>query len=327
VQEDYRIYKIMSRPHFFSIIIPTFKRAHSLSQLLASIVRQKYQSSMLEIIVIDSFSDDGSAEVIAKFSSENPNYHLIYINTEINTPSHKRNIGINTASLDWLIFLDDDCVLTDNYLEYWIQSILKIGDKNAVFFGEVRYPPQLIRKSNYYRYRDSRHFVASKNPQPIDFIKITTMNMLCNQNMLRRSGVLFDPDYKFSCEDTDFSYRLKRANFNFFSSKATVYHYESCQDLINFLNKCKRVYPEGYKIIQMKNPSLAKKMIWKYFTPTGKGLLRNIHSIIMKTIFYKRISSMLAKFLFNADSNSLLYSEKLFMYVIISAYFEGTQKK
>jgi len=282
---------------------------------------------MVEIIVIDSFSDDGSADVIAKFSSANPRYHLVYINTDINTPSHKRNIGINSASLDWLVFLDDDCVLCGNYLESCAQSILKVKNKRAVFFGEVRYPPQLIRKSNYYRYRDSRHFVASKNPQPIDFIKITTMNMLCNQNMLRRSGVLFDPDYKFSCEDTDFSYRLKRANFNFFSSKATVYHYESCQDLINFLNKCKRVYPEGYKIIQMKNPSLAKKMIWKYFTPTGKGLLRNIHSIIMKAIFNKRISSMLAKFLFNADSNRLLYSEKLFMYVIISAYFDGTQKK
>ena len=317
----------MRRPPYFSIIIPTFKRAHSLSQLLASIVRQKYKSSMLEIIVIDSFSDDGSAEVIAKFSSENPNYHLIYINTEINTPSHKRNIGINTASLDWLIFLDDDCVLSDNYLEVWEQSILKIGDKKAVFFGEVRYPTELVRKSNYYRYRDSRHFVASKNPQPIHFIKITTMNMLCNRNMLLRSGVLFDTDYKFSCEDTDFSYRLERAAFNFFSSKATVYHHESCQDLINFLNKCKRVYPEGYKIIQMKNPSLAKKMIWKYFTPTGKGFLRNIHSIILKTVFNKQISSMLAKFLSNADSNRLLYSEILFMYVIISAYVKGTQKK
>ena len=282
---------------------------------------------MVEIIVIDSFSDDGSADVIAKFSSANPRYHLVYINTDINTPSHKRNIGINSASLDWLVFLDDDCVLCGNYLESCAQSILKVKNKRAVFFGEVRYPPQLIRKSNYYRYRDSRHFVASKNPQPIDFIKITTMNMLCNQNMLRRSGVLFDPDYKFSCEDTDFSYRLKRANFNFFSSKATVYHYESCKDIINYLNKCERVYREGYKIVQLKNPSLAKKMIWKYFTPTGKGLLRNIHSIIMKAIFNKRISSMLAKFLFNADSNRLLYSEKLFMYVIISAYFDGTQKK
>ena len=282
---------------------------------------------MVEIIIVDSFSDDGSADVIAKFSSANPRYHLVYINTDINTPSHKRNIGINSASLDWLVFLDDDCVLCDNYLESCVQSILKVKNKRAVFFGEVRYPPQLIRKSNYYRYRDSRHFVASKNPQPIDFIKITTMNMLCNKNMLRRSGVLFDPDYKFSCEDTDFSYRLKKASFNFFSSKATVYHYESCKDIINYLNKCERVYREGYKIVQLKNPSLAKKMIWKYFTPTGKGLLRNIHSIILKTVFNKQISSMLAKFLSNADSNRLFYSEILFMYVIVSAYVEGTQKK
>lgn len=243
----------------FSIIIPTFNRANNLFQLLASIVRQKYQSSMLEIIVIDSFSDDGSADVIAKFSSENSNYHLIYINTEINTPSHKRNIGINSASLDWLIFFDDDCVLSDNYLKDLIQSILKIGDKKTVFFGEVRYPPELVRKSNYHRYRDSRHFVASKNLEPISFIKISSMNMLCNLNELRQSGLLFDPDYKFSCEDTDFSYSLKRAGFNFFSSKATVYHHESCKNIINYLSKCRRIYPEGYSLIQEKHPILAKK--------------------------------------------------------------------
>lgn len=316
-----------SRSFNFSIIIPTFNRANNLSQLLTSIVSQKNQTSMLEIIVVDSFSDDRTSEVIANFSEKNPEYCLKYLNVDINTPSYKRNIGLHNASLDWVTFLDDDCVLSDNYLEYSAQSILKIGDKRAVFFGEVRYPSEFVRKSNYYRYRDSRHFVAPIHPQPISFIKITAMNMFCNRNELRRSGVLFDPGYKFSCEDTDFSYKLMRAGFNFFSSKATVYHYESCKNIISYLNKCRNIYPEGYMLVQRKCPILAKKMIWKYFTPAGKGLLRNIHSIILRTIFNKRISSVLARFLFKVDSNRFFYSEKLFMYIIISAYVEGTQKK
>ena len=312
---------------FFSIVIPTFKRSVALAEILASIVKQQYQSSFLEIIIVDSFSDDGTSEVIANFSEKNPEYCLKYLNVDINTPSYKRNIGLHNASLDWLIFLDDDCILSDNYLEYSAQSILKIGDKNAVFFGEVRYPPELIRKSNYYRYRNSRHFVASENPEPISFIKITTMNMMINLNELRQYGVLFDPDYKFSCEDTDFSYKLMKAGFNFFSSKATVYHYESCKDIINYLNKCRNIYPEGYMLVRRKCPTLAKKMIWNYFTPAGKGLLRNIHSIILRAIFSKRISSILSRLLFKLDSNRFFYSEKLFMYIIISAYVEGTQKK
>lgn len=317
----------MSRPYYFSIIIPTFNRANTLSRLLTSIVRQEYQSSMLEIIVVDSFSDDRTSEVIANFSEKNPEYCLKYLNVDINTPSYKRNIGLHNASLDWVIFLDDDCVLSDNYLEYFAQSILKIVDKRAVFFGEVRYPSELIRKSNYHRYRNSRHFVASENPEPISFIKITTMNMTINLNELRQSGVLFDPDYKFSCEDTDFSYKLMGAGFNFFSSKATVYHYESCKDIINYLNKCRNIYPEGYMLVRRKCPILAKKMIWKCFTPTEKGFLRNAHSTILTSIFNKRISSVLARFLFKVDSNRFFYSEKLFMYIIISAYVEGTQKK
>lgn len=312
---------------FFSLVIPTFKRSVALAEILASIVKQQYQSSFLEIIIVDSFSDDGTSEVIANFSEKNPEYCLKYLNVDINTPSYKRNIGIHNASLDWLIFLDDDCILSDNYLEYSAQSIMKIVDKRAVFFGEVRYPTELVRKSNYHRYRNSRHFVASKIPEPTSFIKITSMNMMINLNELRQSGVLFDPDYKFSCEDTDFSYKLMGAGFNFFSSKATVYHYESCKDIINYLNKCRNIYPEGYMLVRRKSPILAKKMIWKYFTPAGKGLLRNIHSIILRAIFNKRISSILSRLLFKLDSNRFFYSEKLFMYIIISAYVEGTQKK
>ena len=312
---------------FFSIVIPTFKRSVALAEILSSIVKQQYQSSFLEIIIVDSFSDDGTSEVIANFSEKNPEYCLKYLNVDINTPSYKRNIGLHNASLDWLIFLDDDCILSENYLEYSAQSIMKIVDKRAVFFGEVRYPSELIRKSNYHRYRNSRHFVASENPEPISFINITTMNMMINLNELRRSGVLFDPDYKFSCEDTDFSYKLMGAGFNFFSSKATVYHYEFCKDIINYLNKCRNIYPEGYMLVRRKCPILAKKMIWKYFTPTEKRFLRNVHSTILTSIFNKRISSVLARFLFKVDSNRFFYSEKLFMYIIISAYVEGTQKK
>lgn len=313
-------------PISFSIIIPTWNRCAALTEILISIVSQQYKSSLLEIIVVDSFSDDGTSDVIENFSKKNPEYCFKYLNVDINAPSYKRNIGLNNATLDWAIFLDDDCVLSECYFESCIYSLLTVSDSRAIFFGEVRYPPELVEKSNYNRYRDSRHFSTTKKSIATSFIKITTMNMMCNILELRGSGILFDPDYKFSCEDTDFGYRLANAGFKFFTSNAVVYHYESCKDITTYLEKCKRVYLEGYSLVQKKDPVLATKMIWKYFSPIRNELRGEIHYLILRVIFYKRMGHALARILQNMDSNRFFYSEKLFMYVIMCAYVEGLDR-
>jgi glycosyltransferase involved in cell wall biosynthesis len=315
------------KPFRFSVIIPTWNRSGALADILASIVNQRYPGSNLEIIVVDSLSDDGTSDVVSNFSINNPEYQLRYMNVVVNTPSYKRNIGINCASFDWAIFLDDDCVLSNDYFESCIQSLTAIGDNRAILFGEVRYPADLVKKSNYNRYRDSRHFTSTENPEPTSFIKITTMNMLINLSELRSSEILFDIQYKFSCEDTDFGYRLERVGFKFFTSKATVYHYESCRDIVRYLEKCKRVYSEGYKIVQQKDPALANKMIWKYFSPAGNSCSSLAHYLFLITFFNKRICHTLARFLFRMDANRFFYSEKLFMYVIICSYVEGLELK
>ena len=315
---------MIQQPLSFSIIIPTWNRAHLLSKLLESIAAQQYPANKIEIIVVDSFSTDETAEVVKVFLRNNPEYHLRYLNTKINSPSKKRNIGILNASLDWLLFFDDDCALSENYFEFLVQSLLQINDSKAVFFGEVRYPAQLINNSNYRRYRDSRHFACIEDVKPVDFIKITTMNMAINLAELSKSEVLFDEDYSFSCEDTDFGFRLKKAGFNFFTSKASINHYESSVDIAAYLVKCRRVYGEGYRLVCEKDPSLAKKMIWKYITPKN-NFLGMLHFFFLRLIFNKPISNCLVLFLVKTDSKNLFYSDKLFMYVILSAYIEGVK--
>jgi glycosyltransferase involved in cell wall biosynthesis len=327
VPKNIGINMMIGEPFNFSIVIPTWNRCNSLKNLLGSIVNQCYPSAMLEIIVVDSFSDDGTLEIVKNFCTKNPEYALKYLNVDLNTPSHKRNIGISYASFDWLIFIDDDCILADGYFECCIKSILLISDLRAIFFGEVRYPEHLVKNSNYNRYRNSRHFIAGETPQAVGFIKVTTMNMLCNLSALQESGLLFDLDYKFSCEDTDFSYRLGLAGFNFYTSKATIFHYESCKDIATYLDKCRRVYSEGYRLVQQKAPALAKQMVWRHFSPLRNNFRRSAYYLFLGIFFNRRINYMVVRFLSITDSYRYLYFEKLFMYAIISAYIEGIRSK
>jgi glycosyltransferase involved in cell wall biosynthesis len=72
-------------PINFSIVIPTWNRASPLLQLLSSIVAQQYPANKIEIIVVDSFSTDETAEIVKLFLRNHPEYRLKYLNTEINT--------------------------------------------------------------------------------------------------------------------------------------------------------------------------------------------------------------------------------------------------
>ena len=67
-------------PISFSIVIPTWNRFAALTELLGSIVSQQYDGSLLEIIVVDSFSDDGTTDVIKNFLEKNPDFFIFVEN-------------------------------------------------------------------------------------------------------------------------------------------------------------------------------------------------------------------------------------------------------
>ena len=54
-----------------SIIIPTFQRSKILEKIFSSIVNQKFYSKKVEVLIIDSFSEDNTKVLVKKFSKKN----------------------------------------------------------------------------------------------------------------------------------------------------------------------------------------------------------------------------------------------------------------
>lgn len=97
----------------FSVIIPTFNRAHVLSRAIESVLSQSYPH--FEIIVIDDGSTDETQNVLSK-------YPRIKILKTINQGvSAARNVGINIACNPWICFLDSD--------DEWLESKLQLQAK------------------------------------------------------------------------------------------------------------------------------------------------------------------------------------------------------
>lgn len=104
-------------PHF-SVIIPAYNSETTLARAIDSVLAQSYPAQ--EIIVVDDGSTDGTPDVVAHYGKK-----LRYLRQDNAGVSSARNQGAQTASGDWLSFLDaDDWYYPDRLRLHaeWIQE-------------------------------------------------------------------------------------------------------------------------------------------------------------------------------------------------------------
>jgi glycosyltransferase involved in cell wall biosynthesis len=95
-----------------SAIICTRNRPHSVLECIDSVKNQSSQPG--EIVVVDASDEDGlEALLITNYGAAT---RIRYVRSEGSLP-HTRNIGIEKSSGDILLFLDDDVVLTGNFIK------------------------------------------------------------------------------------------------------------------------------------------------------------------------------------------------------------------
>lgn len=117
---------------FFSIIIPTYNRAHVLSKAIQSVLGQNYVN--WELIIIDDGSTDNTAAVVNDFNDERIKYHP-QKNTE---RSQARNNGIKFSKGKYICFLDSDDEYCNNHLSAFYDFIItKLYPKGIVFSNPV----------------------------------------------------------------------------------------------------------------------------------------------------------------------------------------------
>lgn len=106
--------------YLVSVIIPIFNTEKYLERLLKSISLQSYQN--IEILLIDDGSTDKSGIICKKFQEKNNK--IKYYKNENHGVSYSRNFGIKKAKGDYLVFIDSDDIVLDNYIEKLLRNII-----------------------------------------------------------------------------------------------------------------------------------------------------------------------------------------------------------
>lgn len=96
----------------YSIIVPVFNRPDEVSELLESLTHQTVKD--FEVIIVEDGSKIPCKEVCDAYKDK---MDIQYFFKENSGPGQSRNYGAERASGEYLLILDSDVVLPENYLK------------------------------------------------------------------------------------------------------------------------------------------------------------------------------------------------------------------
>ena len=170
----------------FSIILPTYNRAHLLSTAIESVIAQSITD--WELIIIDDGSTDNTKELVFSFQDS----RIMYGHQENKGRSIARNAGLQNARGTWICFLDSDDWYLEDHLEAF-EEAMKINPNSEIFKTGVTFQKEdgsVLSESNFYSSNEGQiPFILSNYACVLD---------LCIHHILAKSSGF--PDIK-SWED------------------------------------------------------------------------------------------------------------------------------
>ena len=125
-----------------SILIPAYN--FNITNLIEDIHKQiKLTKNEFEIICIE----DGSTKTFSNANIINLN-NVTYIHLKKNIGRSKiRNLLAKTAKFNWLLFIDCDSEINNNFINNYINKKI---DKKKIYYGETVYQKKNQNKKNYF---------------------------------------------------------------------------------------------------------------------------------------------------------------------------------
>jgi cellulose synthase/poly-beta-1,6-N-acetylglucosamine synthase-like glycosyltransferase len=117
---------------YLSVVIAARNEERDLPLLLQKLQEQSYPKQLVEIIIVDDFSTDGTATVVAPFLSER--VRIIQPHSEASSSSKKKAIeaGVTAAKGDLIVITDADCLPSAR----WLETVASFyTEKNPVFIA------------------------------------------------------------------------------------------------------------------------------------------------------------------------------------------------
>ena len=278
------------KKNFFSIILPSYNRAHKISKALNSVINQSYQN--WELIIIDNFSTDKTEQLIKSYNNKKFFFYKINNNGVI---AKSRNLGIEKSKGDYLCFLDSD--------DWWEPKKLELVNKSINDGYEfVFHNHNIIKTKGFIK---KRKFVSQRLTKPIFNNLISkgptfaTSSVTLRKKNFEEIGKFDESFDLIAWEDWDAWLRYSKKNEKFFHLNDVLSNIT--HDDENYLNKDLQIknlkcFKDKYMFNDIKYPNWYNYTLFvnyyenKNFS-NAKLILKDIN--FLKLNFFQKIKIIL----------------------------------
>lgn len=219
----------MTNP-LISVIIVNWNGEKVIKDCLSSLFAQKYKN--IEVIVVDNNSHDSSRDIIRSFKK------VLLIEHNVNSGfAEGNNIGFKTAKGEYILLLNSDVFVTENFLLLLLTSLQKnrkigVVQPKVLYSGNALHNDKVINSIGayytntgflYYPGYGKVHNLPLYNKNKKIFTAYGAC-MLIRREVIDSVG-LFDGDFFMYFEETDFCMRVWMGGWEVvYISDASIYH-------------------------------------------------------------------------------------------------------
>jgi glycosyltransferase involved in cell wall biosynthesis len=127
-----------------SILVAIYNVEKYIGKCIESIINQDYNN--IEIILVDDNSQDNSGKICDDYSKKDSRIKVIHHKQNTKLPG-VRNTGLNNATGDYIVFVDGDDWLAEDYVTYMLRIIKQSG--SDVAFNLVNFTTRDMQQRDY----------------------------------------------------------------------------------------------------------------------------------------------------------------------------------
>lgn len=256
-----------------SVIIPIYNAERFIETAIQSVYRQL--QPWIEVILINDGSTDKSEQICSRYISEQIHYY--YINNA--GAGHARNVGIDYAQGEWIIFLDSDDLIIKDFFNQDFFYYLKNRKEELV---DIIYMPKIIsdiKMEQYPRIEFPENINDIENYLP----KLEFWTCIYNADFLKKKNIRFF-EYKKQDIETAFRFRAFSNTENILVDKSRVFYIHRVNPMSNvhtwkienYLEIKALVYFELYNEFDDRDISTTIWLYMQYLHYTVQLLVRRL---------------------------------------------------
>lgn len=195
-----------------SVIVPIYNAENNLKKTIQSVINQSIGFENIELILVDDASTDNSKKIIETYCEKYDNIIPYYSEKNHGSPGFGRNMGLNIATSDFLMFIDNDDEYEENICKKLYETIINenadIVCCNKISVDTISTIKQHIPYTNGIENNDN---IIIKGDDILFFDSVAVWNKIYKKELIKKNGLkflentraddfAFTIDYYLNCE-------------------------------------------------------------------------------------------------------------------------------